>query len=114
MIYRWAKRLTDEVEVLAKTYCPKRTYNLANSIGSTASANQYGVFTKVRAGAHYAEYVHEGTHGPITPKHTPYLKFYGWGQWARPEPYRKSSVSGQRAQPFLRRALAEVMREHGI
>lgn len=114
MIYRWLRTIDDEVVLDAIARCPKRTGHLASTIRGTVAGNQYGVFAKVYADAHYASYVHEGTHTPIVPTTANYLKWNGWGIWARPKPWRRPEVRGQASQPFLREALRDVLRLHHL
>jgi len=120
-INRFARKITRETEFRAIQYCPTRSRALQRSIRSTVGWNALGVFGVVRAGAGHARYVHEGTYGPIVPRVAPYLRFEGWGPWAAGNSgplgnraWRLKWVKGQRAQPFLTRAMRDVLRFNRI
>jgi hypothetical protein len=117
-VWNWAAGLKHEMEVLAKAKAPKRTGHLAESVSTSQGSNALGTFVTMGASAHYAAWVHEGTHGPIFPRGANYLKFRGQGVWAggnsRDGYWRLPSVSGQRSQPFLRDAMEEVLARHRV
>lgn len=112
-VHGWMARIQDDTVVMARFYCPKRTGELSASIRGTIGYNQLGVFVNVYAETHYAKYVHEGTTGPIFPRTAPYLRWVGWGPWAG-KIWRRKYVQGQRAQPFLYRAMRRTLRRRGI
>ena len=105
-IWRWARQRSVRVERTAKAFAPIRTGELRRSIYATYEPSPpKEVIMEVHATAYYAQYVHEGTFGPILPRSGKFLKFKGrdgHNVYAR-------SVSGQRPQPFLTDALLLVM-----
>jgi hypothetical protein len=118
---RWASRVQREIAAESKVEAPKRTTELAASIHA-AGALKVGRFALRRiiaADAGHAEFVHEGTSGPIFPKHGRFLLVP-----ANPGdlPMRqggtnlveRESVRGQTANPFMTRAARTVLLRHGV
>lgn len=118
---RWATRVQREMAAEAKLEAPKRSFELANSIRA-AGALKVGRFALRRiiaADAGHAGFVHEGTTGPIFPKHGRFLlvptnpgdlplRLGGHNITER------DFVRGQTANPFLTRGARTVLLRHGI
>lgn len=113
-IFRWTRRRRELVEHLSIAFAPMRSGELKASINGTYNPRpgRFQVRMEVRASAPHALWVHEGTRGldgraRIKP-HPPnkYLRLSPGN--GHPTLYRKS-VRGQKANPFMRRALTQVM-----
>ena len=117
-VYSHMSRIRHDAETRAKATCPRRTGRLMASISSGISGNQFGTYVHLKASAHYANWVEQGTTGPIVARTAPYMKFRGWGPWAggnqRDGFWRLSVVRGQRANPFLHNAAEDALRDAGI
>lgn len=113
--FRYVRRKANQVQTIARINAPKRTGDLAASIGSPDFNIRYGGYVleaRVSATARHALWVHEGTdrifpQKRMNPKLLPFL-------WVHPpwRQYRNSKqpwVEGQNPQPFLADALAAVM-----
>jgi hypothetical protein len=115
-IFDWTERITHEGEAIAVATCPvaKKSWGLFRVPGSMKAMHYSKVTVSPRGPtgtignrARYAKFVHQGTRTPITPTHSPYLKFTIDGRT-----FRKPQVSGQSAQPWLKEALDTIMRRH--
>ena len=106
-VYRYAQGKARTTAALAEVEAPKRSGRRAASFRTDPRTVRNGAVARVRANAHYAVYVHEGTTGPIT-GHSGRL----WVPVAPRSAKRRwmDSVSGQSANPFLARALSASMR----
>lgn len=108
MVWRWARQRAVRIERLAKLNVKSRTGELARSISvSYETAPPKQVTMNVVAGAAHGLWVHEGTRSPIVSLSGGYMVLPPWGPYPM---LKKTSVSGQRANPFLADALHEVMR----
>lgn len=91
--------------------------------GALAASHHYRTRARVRSvvgtvynDSDHAIFVHEGTRSPIVPNprptrtgRPPSLRFVSRG-----ELWFKREVSGQRANPWLRRAMVDVLAEEGV
>lgn len=115
-IHRWTTDFTREVEAEAVRRCPvaREQWGLFRVAGglkmghrSTVGTNRFGTVGSVRNDRSYAMYVHDGTSTVVARGR--YMKFNINGRT-----FRKKEVRGQRAQPWLRDALAVVSARHGL
>jgi hypothetical protein len=92
---------TETVARIARTLVPVKTGKLRSSIVVSVNVTGQGTVGRVAATAPHALWVHDGTRGPIRPKNAKMLSWVGAGGriYAR-------QVRGQKAQPFLTRALS--------
>lgn len=117
---RWGSSVQREVVLEGKLEAPKRTTELANSIHAAgALRRRFGLERIIRVDAEYAAFVHEGTSGPIFPKHGRVLLVpaHRGGLPMRQggdDIVERQSVRGQTANPFLTRAGRTVMLRHGV
>lgn len=119
-VFDWMTKQGRGIARKAVREAPWRTGKMRRSIRSRVTpsgANRTKI--EVRCTAPYAEYVHNGTTGPIVPQRgQDFLVLYsnpdnpvgatqaGYGDWyMRPWP----AVMGQEANPFLAEALAEFV-----
>jgi len=112
----YVRRITRQIENRARLYAPVNTGNLRGSITSAVVSRGLTVSGTVGTPVHYAVYVHEGTRpheilprtpgGVLTWKAGP-----GSGEnRAGPRLYaRRTFHPGTRPQPFLRRAMDDVL-----
>jgi HK97 gp10 family phage protein len=101
--------LGETVEAKAVPLVPVRTSNLVNSV--TGKVEGDGFRYVIRATAKYAKYVHEGTglYGPHKQTFTILPKTKGALHWqGAKHPVKKVVHKGQKPQPFLRKALAQI------
>lgn len=114
---RWTRDKAKAIEVRARIIAPKRSGRLAASHVTlpTAGSNQYQKRYRVSAMAPYGHYVHGGTgiYGP-TGRRIVSTKGMGPLPGARGrEPGRRPTYifysKGQRANPWLERAAAQVL-----
>lgn len=126
--YEWFRRNVElPAFTLAVTTTPTRTGRMRTLNYSEMGANQYGLWVGLGNAAPYAEYVHEGTTGPIYANGTHPLGRFG-GQrrkmltlgvqsptgWGYPPFMWAKSVSGQDAQPWLAESMAGALQAHGF
>jgi hypothetical protein len=112
-VYAYTRHKTEATLRAAKMFAPKRTGRLAGGIRiDVRQTSPDRVVGRVRATARHSMWVHEGTYGPIT-AHTGGRMHDGKlsvpvfiGAKRR---MRRAAVAGQRANPFLERALAVGM-----
>lgn len=109
-VFRYAQRKAQRTASFAKAFAPKRTGRLAAGIRSDTRTVVQGAVGRTRSTAHYSAYVHEGTTGPIVATNSEK------GLWVPRRKYGykrgwRDSVAGQRANPFLDRALSASMKE---
>lgn len=109
-VFRYAQHKAQRAAAYGKAFAPKRTGALAAGIRSDTRTVVQGAVGRARSTARHSAWVHEGTYGPIVATHSPE------GMWV---PRRKfgfrrgwrQEVAGQRANPFLDRALSAAMKE---
>lgn len=109
--YRFGQRVSNQIKRTAERTAPRgslprpgqkvlaRSHN-AYSRGGRASLQSRWVISNT---ARHAEWVHEGTTGPITPKASSHLVFRAGGKRGN-NLVRVTSVAGQKANPWLQRA----------
>lgn len=108
-VYRYAHRKGQRTTLLAKMNAPKRSGALVRGIRmDIRKTGRDRVVVRVRSQAAHSLFVHEGTTGPIY-AHNPR------GLWVPRRKYGTSrrwreSVNGQKANPFLTRAMDAEMR----
>lgn len=126
MIHRWTVGIADEVVAVAIAEAPVRSGRMKAGIRrGTGSWSRSGVSVRVFSDAKYTTYVHGGTFGPIF-AHTGRAMRLGslnprLPVATRAQPMRGiranrravKSVSGQRSNPFMSRALRQVLAAHG-
>lgn len=105
---RWTKKKAERIEAVARRIVPKRTRTLERSHRTTQNRNRLGQFQtgfSITANARHAAWVHGGTQGPIRSRSGKKMPVgfvhptFGY----RGVVYR-STVAGQRANPWLERA----------
>lgn len=110
MVYRYTDHKTESVMRFAKAFAPKRTGRLAGGIRKDVrQTSRDRVVGRVRSTARHSKWVHEGTYGPIVGKgarHDNMMRLPPYGMYGAK---LKAQVAGQRANPFLARALAPGM-----
>jgi hypothetical protein len=122
-IYENTRRIGKYNEALAYGMCPVRSGDMLNSMEFfILPRGRYSHFYTISVDVPYANYVIDGTTGPIRAKAGKYL-------WMRPMPHSRlpfnitpgsrgrwpfKSVSGQDANPFLQRSLRQTMYDMGI
>lgn len=109
MVYRYVEHRTDSTVRIAKVFAPKRTGRLAGGIRrDVRQTSRDRVVGRVRSTARHSQWVHEGTRTPITALTGGRM---GDGMLSVPtfigssKRMRRRAVKGQRANPFLERAL---------
>lgn len=120
-VERAIKRLTLIIEAKAVRLAPHARFaggsaggrkgtNLKHSGTSEFSGSGFETVGAVKFTAPYAIYVHEGT-GIFGPKQRPYVveaKFKKALYWkGAPHPFKKVTIRGMRARPFLKQAFEE-------
>ena len=115
-VYKWTNSKGKKIRRRAAMEAPARTGRMARSLREHTTGGVRRSRTIVRAHVHYGIYVHEGTSGNFGFNKlrgaTPGPKSAGvWSPGARnPWPRAtKKGVQGQRANPFLTRAMFSVM-----
>lgn len=112
-VWKFAHQRRTRVERIAKSTAPVRTGDLRAGIYATFEpAKPKNVIMEVHSGAGHSLWVHEGTKnnglGYIRPRNAKRLILpAGYGH----RRHSLKKVHGQRANPWLRRALQEVMRD---
>jgi hypothetical protein len=129
MVHRYVSGIADEVLAEMFITAPERTGKLKSKLKKgKGSWSQSGVSVRIFSGAKYTTYVHGGTYDPILPRNGRAMKLRTLNP-ALPMPRRKgqtpyppgtrvnkryaSAVGGQRAKPFMTRALRNAMARHG-
>lgn len=132
MVHRYVSGIADEVLSEMFITVPERTGKMKSKLRKgKGSWSQSGVSVRVFSGAKYTTYVHGGTYDPILPKNGRAMKLRTLNP-SLPMPRRKgqkhsaplppgtrvnkryaSAVGGQRANPFMSRALRNAMARHG-
>lgn len=108
-VYDELDKIGRNISKYGKAFAPKRTGDLARNIRANRPKTEgpYKGSVLVYNNIRYARYVHEGTTGPIRAKSGKAMRFRtkrGAG------PYMFAmSVSGQRANPYLERAVETSM-----
>jgi hypothetical protein len=112
----YVRRITRQIENRARLYAPVNTGNLRSSITSVVTSRGLTVSGVVGTPLEYAVYVHEGTRPheitPRTPGGTLTWKAGPGSGENRPGPRvyaRRTFHPGTRANPFLRRAMEDVL-----
>lgn len=113
-VQEFAKEVNQEALRLAHVYVPKRsrTLDLGHRNGGVLKVGRYHARGNVYNTAPYAKYVHEGTIGPIIPLHSFALtvpravgglpvRHGGRNIMLVGPAFRKKSVGGQEANPWL-------------
>lgn len=121
-VFRWGKRLGEEVEVAAKAHLFWRhgedTGALKRSIGSSVTPTGNSFNVSVRATDHKALWIHEGTRAHRIEPTDPNGKLHFF--WIKQGRFFKGHVGqgihhpGTRAIPFLRDGMHEVLHRHHI
>lgn len=104
MVYRYTERKVDSTVRYAKVFAPKRTGRMAGQIRRDIRSLRSGVVGRVRSPARYSAYVHEGTGPFIYPTSGKYLSI-PQSRYSVSRRTLKPFVRGQRANPFLQRAM---------
>lgn len=113
---RWINMVGKQMLILSKNQAPSRSGKLRRSHGKSRGrvgvgfGNQYTQVYHIYADAPHAEYVHEGTHSPITAKGGGRMRLPAGGGYG--VLYRKS-VRGQKANPWLDRACTTIAIRYG-
>lgn len=122
-IGRAAGRTVREARLIAQRIAPKRTHALSESVMNYSNHHYtYGHRMALYTDLYYARWVLEGTKGPIVAKHISRKGGPGWLIVpARPfgassyVGYRfRRSVRGQKANPFMQRAMEEACGQRGL
>ena len=110
--YRWLDRVKLAMHRAAVAGAPMRAGTIKRSHNSyIRGINQWACAATISNSAPHAEFVHEGTTGPITPTDAPYLRVpIARGATRR---FNASSVRGQAANPWLARACGRVAARRG-
>lgn len=110
MVYRYTDNKTESVLRAAKAFAPKRTGRLVGGIRKDVrTTSRDRVIGRVRSTAPHSTWVHEGTYGPIEARGTAEHGMMRLPAWKGAPPgvtILRQRVAGQRANPFLTRALA--------
>lgn len=110
MVYRYIDNKTKGVVRAAKTFVPKRTGHLANTIRKDVrQTSRDRVIGRVRATARYSKWVHDGTRTPIVTQGTAWHGLMRLPAYKGAPPGKtilRARVRGQDANPFLARALS--------
>lgn len=107
MTGRYLLRKLNEVRSLATIYCPVRTGRLKSSITVSTPPHPFGprtMYGGVGTDVEYATWVHEGR-GPVRPIRARVLHWIGPDGESIFRPY----AGPAEGQPFLRRAMEDVM-----
>ena len=106
-VYRYTARKVRQTTLAARDFAPKRSGYLASRIEGEVRPRRSSVRGFVRSRADYSRYVHEGT-GPVIYPHGDYLSVPKFKRSTLR--VKRTHVRGQRANPFLERALRFTMR----
>jgi len=126
--YEWFRRNVEiPAYTLAVTTTPTRTGRMRALNYPNMGANQYGLWVGLGNAAPYADYVHDGTDGPIFATGFHYNPGVGYSQrkmltlgvqsptgWGYPPFMWAKSVSGQRAQPWLAESISAALQAQGF
>lgn len=107
-VYRYTQEKTRRAAVYAQMFAPVRSGALKASIRTDVRGLTSSTVGRIRATARHAQWVHEGTDDIIYPE--------GEFLWVPVAKYatkrrKRDFVRGQRANPFLERALGAAMRD---
>jgi len=115
-VYKWTNSKGKKIRRRAAIEAPARTGRMARSLREHTTGGTRRSRTIVRAHVHYGIYVHEGTDdsfgfhrfrgAPPGPKSAGRWTPGARNPWPRAT---KKGVQGQRANPFLMRAMVSVM-----
>lgn len=112
-VYRWVDRFTGTVENIARRNAPVGRGELRASIHRTPTSGLLSASRgQVRSAAPHSLWVHEGTTGPIRSTSGGVMPIHNRAR-TTVVAYRET-VSGQRAQPFLARALNTTFARRGL
>lgn len=125
MTYKWTRDIVLDIEEEARASLwpghGYRTGDLWESIGHSVTPTHGGVVGNVRATADHALYYHEGTPphmiplAPKGPKRWLRWSASGWDSDSGPWVWKKQVLHpGNRAHPFIREAMEEVLARRGI
>jgi hypothetical protein len=105
--------LMDRIVVIARIEAPARTGELkaAHRNGGALKVGRYRNIGTVYNDSPHAAFVHDGTYGPIVPKHSTRLSLPAYGTHSHKS---LKSVSGQRANPWMTRAANTVLSTYGV
>jgi hypothetical protein len=123
-IYANTRRIGKENRRIAASICPIRTGELLNSMSDTyvLPRGRFSHFYSFSVDTPYAEFVLQGTTGPIRPNSGKYM-------WMRPMPYSHmpfntkpgtggrwpfETVRGQKANDFMAESLRLTLYEQGL
>jgi hypothetical protein len=123
-IWGTAKEWGNDMRAVAISTTPRRTGDMSRAFARISrTPSNLNVKVGLRNEADYAIFVHEGTMGPIYPNnwtgklwirpypHSYYLPVLEYARYGGRTPV--DSVSGQRAQPWIRQAMETVLRFRG-
>lgn len=108
----WIYRVSRAMIAEARAEAPVRSGDIkgAHRINRDRGGNQWVQRYNISNGSDHAEYVHEGTSGPIRPKTSRKLVLPPGGGYPK---ILVGEVSGQRANPWLERACTRVAMRYG-
>ena len=115
-VWAWGRDTGYEINAVARATAPSRTGHLRSAHGMLQVPNgRTQVRTVVYNDADHARYVHDGTVGPIMSTRPGGMMIVdpaprSW--FTRPTAVHE--VRGQRAQPWLREAMEDVLARRGI
>lgn len=129
MVHRWTVGLADEVLDICIVTAPERSGELKLGLHrGSGSWSRAGVSVRVISDAKHTTYVHGGTYGGITAKSHRAMRLGSLNPslpiatranrkslvGTRANRSHARMVGGQKAKPFMSRALRQVMAKHSI